>query len=73
MGSMRDTRVSIPVVALIAATRGALGAGVGLLLSDRINRARRRGIGFTLLAIGAISTIPLALKVFTRRHSLASA
>ena len=42
------TTVAIPELALIAATRGMLGAGIGLLVADRIRRERRRAIGWTL-------------------------
>lgn len=48
---------------LVAATRGMLGAGIGLLLAGRAGN-RRVPIGRALLAIGAITTIPLARRVF---------
>jgi hypothetical protein len=60
---MRETRVSLPELAMIAATRGMLGVGVGLLIAERVGQERRRAVGATLLAIGALSTIPLALEV----------
>jgi hypothetical protein len=60
---MRETRVSLPELALIAGTRVALGAGLGLLLSDRLPQGQRRAVGWTLTLIGALSTIPLALEV----------
>jgi hypothetical protein len=43
-----------------------LGVGIGLLLSGRIPRRRRRTIGLALLSIGAASTLPLAAMVFRR-------
>jgi hypothetical protein len=49
---------------LVAGTRGALGAGLGLLLADRLTADQRRAVGWTLFLVGAISTIPLALEVF---------
>jgi hypothetical protein len=45
-----------------------LGAGAGLLLADRLNDDQRRAIGWTLLIIGAISTIPLAIEVLGKRQ-----
>ena len=46
-----------------------LGAGIALLLADRLTDAGRHGIGRWLLAVGALSTIPLAWKVFRNgRH-----
>lgn len=61
---MREHRLTLPELALFAATRAMLGLGIGLLLSDRIERDRRRTAGIALVATGALSTIPFALKVF---------
>jgi hypothetical protein len=63
---MRTTELSMPELALIAGTRAALGAGVALLLSDRLTPERRRAVGWTLFLVGAASTIPLAFEVFGR-------
>lgn len=52
---------------VIAATRGMLGAGIGLLVADRIKKRKRKALGLTLLAIGALSTIPLVADVLGRR------
>jgi hypothetical protein len=60
---MRETRITLPELALIAGTRAALGAGIGLLLADRLDADRRKAVGWTLVAIGALSTIPLAFEV----------
>ena len=56
---MRTRTLTIPEIMLIAGTRAALGAGVGLLLADRLSDRARRGAGRTLVAIGALSTIPI--------------
>ena len=61
---MKETRLTLPQLGLIAGTRGALGAGIGLLLSDRLSQEQRKAVGWTLALFGAISTIPLALQVF---------
>jgi hypothetical protein len=63
---MRETRVSLPQLALIAATRGMMGVGLGFLLSGWIGRQRRIAVGSALFGIGALSTIPLVLGVFGR-------
>lgn len=60
---MRETRITLPELALVAGTRAALGAGLGLLLADRLSADQRRAVGWTLVLIGAISTIPLAVDV----------
>ena len=64
---MKKTELSLPEVALIAGTRGMLGAGAALLLADKLNEDQRRAIGWTLLLVGAVSTIPLAIEVFSNR------
>ena len=57
--------ISLPTLMLVAATRGMLGAGIGLLLARRLGD-RRVLIGRMLLAVGALSTIPLARHIFRR-------
>jgi hypothetical protein len=66
----RTGTVPLPLVALIAVTRGMLGAGIGLLLAERLSPARRARVGRILMAVGAASTVPIALAVFRGgRHS----
>jgi hypothetical protein len=69
---MRETRITLPELALVAGTRAALGAGLGLLLADRLPRDQRRAVGWTLFLVGALSTIPLALEVFGGQRVSAS-
>jgi hypothetical protein len=71
--AMRETRISLPELGLVAGTRGMLGAGLGLLLADRLPPDQRRAVGWTLLLIGLLSTIPLAFDVLGKSHRLASA
>lgn len=65
---MRKTELSLPEVALIGGTRGLLGAGIALLLADKLDRSQRRAIGWTLFLVGAVSTIPLAMNVLNKRR-----
>jgi hypothetical protein len=60
---MNRTPLSIPEIAMIGGTRAALGAGVGLLLADRMNDDQRRAVGWTLVAVGAITTIPIVVQL----------
>ena len=60
---MKERALTIPDLALIAGTRIALGAGLGLLLADKLNEDRRKGAGWALLAVGVLTTIPLVMKV----------
>ena len=44
---------------LIAGTRVALGMGLGLLISDRLNKDQRKAAGWALFGVGALTTIPI--------------
>jgi len=61
---MVTREITLPRLALIAGTRAALGAGAGLLLADRLSPEQRRAAGWTLLAVGVLTTVPLAADVF---------
>jgi len=61
-------QLSFPLLALFGATRGMAGAGLGLLLADRIAHSDRKKLGIALLAVGAASTIPLAMAMFRRKR-----
>ena len=65
---MNRTPLSVPEIALIAGTRAAAGAGIALLLADHFKSAdQRRAVGWTLLAVGAITTIPIVFAVTRSR------
>ncbi|HEY4182618.1 MAG TPA: hypothetical protein VGM90_37555 [Kofleriaceae bacterium] len=53
-------------VALIAATRGMLGIGAGLLAAPLLHKDTRRTLGVVLVAVGVLSTIPLAVRMIRR-------
>lgn len=63
---MRERGLTIPEIVLIAGTRVALGAGIGLLLADKLSNEERKGVGWALLAVGTLTTIPLAITVITK-------
>jgi len=56
---MKRFDLPAPLLGLIAGTRLALGVGVGFLLADRLAPDRRRAVGWTLLSVGALTTLPL--------------
>lgn len=70
---MRETRITIPELGLVAGTRAIAGIGIGLLLADRLSAEQRKAIGWTLLAVGALSTIPLAFEVLGHTRSVTAA
>lgn len=63
---MQRRNIALPELALIGATRGMLGVGIGLLVAPRIDKEHRTIAGIVLAAIGALSTIPLAFRVLRR-------
>ena len=60
---MLDRRINLPTLALIGGTRVALGVGIGMLLGNRMTSEQRQACGWALFAVGAVTTIPLALEV----------
>jgi len=68
---MKRFELNVPTFGFAVATRAMIGAGLGLLLSDRIARKRRRTIGFTLLGIGAASTVPIVRALIRGRKETA--
>ena len=63
---MRQRPLSFPEIGLIAGTRAMLGFGLGLLLAGRMRDRQRRRIGWSLLLVGGLSTIPIALHLFRK-------
>jgi hypothetical protein len=51
---------------LFAATRAMLGAGVGLLVADKLGEDERKVIGWTLFLMGVVSTVPLVRDIFSK-------
>jgi len=61
---MKRVDLTLPEFGFIVATRGALGVGIGLLAASRLRCSKRRAVGWTLIALGALTTIPAAMAVF---------
>jgi hypothetical protein len=61
---MRQTVLTIPELALVVGTRAAAGLGLGMLLADHVPAPARRPIGMTLVLVGLLTTLPLAIDVF---------
>jgi hypothetical protein len=66
---MKERSLTFPEIGLIAGTRVALGIGIGLLLSNRLNKDQRKAAGWALFGVGVLTTIPIALGMFGRRSS----
>jgi hypothetical protein len=70
--AMKEAQITLPELALIGGTRVALGAGLGLLLADRLQPAQRKAVGWTLFLVGALSTVPLAIEILGKYRPLDS-
>jgi len=66
---MIERKLTIAEIILIAGTRIALGAGIGLLLSSRLNNDQRKAAGLALAIVGGLTTIPLALGVIGKNSA----
>lgn len=64
---MFERKLTIPDLILIAGTRVILGAGIGLLLSTRLNNDQRKAAGVALALVGGLTTIPLAIGVIGQK------
>jgi hypothetical protein len=64
---MLERKLTIAEIMLIAGTRVALGAGIGLLISTRLSRRQRKAAGLALALVGGLSTIPLTIVILGKR------
>ena len=64
--ALTERGLTIPEIMLIGGTRVALGVGIGLLISDRLNEDQRKAAGWVLLAVGVVTTIPLVMGVLAK-------
>lgn len=64
--AVTERGLTIPEIMLIAGTRVALGAGLGLLISDLLNKDQRKAAGWALVAVGALTTIPIVKGVLAK-------
>ena len=64
---MTSRTISLPRLGMIAATRAALGAGIALLVGERLAQKPRRAVGWTLLGVGVLTTFPLIAGVVRNR------
>ncbi len=59
----REVTISLPELGMVGVTRLMLGAGIGMLLSERFNSEERKAIGWTLVGVGTIASIPIGLEL----------
>ena len=66
-----ERRLNLSDIILIGATRGMLGVGIGLLIASKMTDEQRLAVGRTLVMVGVVTTIPLAMRVFGQPGSSA--
>ena len=66
---MIERKLTIAEIMLIAGTRIALGTGIGLFLSSRLNNDQRKAAGWALALVGGLTTIPLAWGVIGKKSA----
>jgi hypothetical protein len=63
---MQERGLTIPEIMLIGGTRVALGVGVGLLVAEKLSDDKRKGAGWALLAVGALTTVPIVINILKK-------
>lgn len=63
------SKLNMAEIMLIAGTRMALGAGIGLLLSTRMNNDQRKAAGLSLALVGGFTTVPLIMNVISKKSA----
>lgn len=72
MNTKSEFSMSLGEISLIAGTRVMMGAGLAMLLGDRLSADQRKATGWTLFVIGTLVSFPLAFQVFSERRLLRS-
>ena len=65
---MKEIQLTRPEFAFIIATRAMIGAGIALLIADRLSVEQRKAVGVTLTLVGLFTTIPAAWAIFGKRE-----
>jgi hypothetical protein len=64
--AVKTYNISVPEIGIVAMTRGMAGAGIGLIASNYLRPETRRAVGWTLFAVGALTTIPIVMALGKR-------
>ena len=68
---MKPVTLHKPDLALIALTRGILGAGIGLVLGGKLAADQRKAVGWASVGVGVVTTFPLIAEVLASSSSCA--
>lgn len=67
-----DRQLNTTDIIMLAMTRGMLGAGIGLLAAGKLSDEQRRAVGRTLVLVGAVTTVPLAMRILGHHEAPAA-
>ena len=67
---MRTITLPLPMMGFVIVTRAALAAGLALRFGDRIPDRQRRAVGTALIAVGAVTTVPIVSWLFRRGRAV---
>jgi len=62
--NVKQIQLTRPELAFIIVTRAMIGAGIALLLADRLSAEQRKAVGATLATVGLVTTIPAVWAIF---------
>jgi hypothetical protein len=62
--TVKEIQLTRPEFAFVIATRAMIGAGIALLIADRLSVEQRKAVGATLALVGLVTTIPAAWAIF---------
>jgi hypothetical protein len=65
-----ERKITLPEMILWTATRIALGAGIGMLVSRGLSRDARKAAGIALTVVGGFTTIPLVMSMIGKKEAL---
>jgi hypothetical protein len=71
--AMKTKTLTVPELLFVIGTRAALSAGVALLIAERLGTKTRKAVGRTLVAIGAVTTLPALMALRDKRSASAHA
>ena len=66
---MTNREFSIPEIAVFAATRVALGVGIGLLIARGLSKGESKAAGVALTVVGGLTTVPFLIGAIKRKKS----
>jgi hypothetical protein len=58
---MREIPLTLPEIGMINSTRFLIGTGLGLLLAAKLDKEARKAVGWTLIAVGTLVSLPVAM------------